>query len=105
MPCYLVQPMLYNYSKIYLPYCDGSSRVLQRDYYQSLAPCTCACSRFLHAGGSQTGDVSAPIAVGNETIYYRGHRILQAMIPYVLANEGVASASDVVSLRRGGGQF
>jgi hypothetical protein len=48
------------------------------------------------AGGSQTGDLASPVKVGNETIYYRGHRILRAMIPYLLANEGLAAATDIV---------
>ena len=58
------------------------------------APCSSVLDDF--AGGSQTGDLTEAVVVGTDTIYYRGHRILRAMIPYVLANEGVADATDVV---------
>lgn len=46
-------PLMYNFSKVFLPYCDGSS---------------------------QTSDLSDPVTVGKSTIYYRGHRILISMI-------------------------
>jgi O-palmitoleoyl-L-serine hydrolase len=53
---------------VYLKYCDGSS---------------------------QTGDVDAPVPVGNSTIYYRGHRILRAVLAYLTATT-LAGASDIV---------
>ena len=61
-------PMMYNWTKVYLKYCDG---------------------------GSQTGDVAAPVTVGSSTIYYRGHRILRA-VQAALISRGLSSATDVV---------
>lgn len=57
-----------NWTKVYLKYCDGSS---------------------------QTGDVAAPVHVGNGTIFYRGHRILRAVLSY-LSSTWLAGATDVV---------
>jgi len=64
----LINPLMHNFSKIYLPYCDG---------------------------GSQTGDLTLPVNVKSSTIYYRGHRILRAMIP-ALMNRMLKGATDVV---------
>ena len=47
-------------------------------------------------GGSQTGDLAAPVQVGTETIYFRGHRILKAMIPALIKNAPLAGATDLV---------
>ena len=50
-------------------------------------------------GGSQTGDLSAPVAVpGKGTIYYRGARVIRSLISNFLANStvGVSKATDVV---------
>jgi hypothetical protein len=59
---------MWNWTKVYLPYCDG---------------------------GSQTGDVDAPVAVGSSTIFYRGHRILRAVQDY-LASTTLKGATDIV---------
>ena len=64
----LINPLMWNWTKVFLPYTDG---------------------------GSQTGNRNDPVKVGNETIYYRGHRILNAMIPALKA-KGLASATEVV---------
>lgn len=61
-------PPAQNWTKVYLKYCDGSS---------------------------QTGDVAAPVPVGNATIFYRGHRILRAFLDY-LSSTWLAGATDVV---------
>ena len=66
-----VNPLMWNWTKIYLPYTDG---------------------------GSQTGDLSDPVQVpGKGTIYYRGHRILKyATQPFALNVAGMNKATDVV---------
>ena len=64
-----VNPLMHDWSKIFLPYCDG---------------------------GSQTGDLAEPVAVGGERVFYRGHRILRAVIAAVLADTGLAAATEVV---------
>ena len=64
-----ISPLTHNWTKIYLPYLDGSS---------------------------QTSDVTDPIAVGARTIFYRGARIHRATVATLLAVEGLASATDVV---------
>lgn len=63
-----VNPMMYNWSKAFLRYCDGSS---------------------------QTSDLTAPVPVGSDTLYYRGHRILEA-VQAALLPLGLAQATDVV---------
>lgn len=50
-------PLMHDWNKIYLKYCDGSS---------------------------QTSDMTSPIPVGNQTIFYRGHRILRAIQDYLI---------------------
>ena len=64
-------PLMHNWSMVFLPYCDGASF---------------------------TGNLEPPVAVGNATIYYRGHRVLRAVIAALLASAdaGLASASEAV---------
>ena len=62
-------PQAWNWTRIYLPYLDG---------------------------GSQIGDLSEAVIVGNQTIYYRGARIHRATVATLLNDEGLASASDVL---------
>jgi hypothetical protein len=62
-------PLAWNWTRIYLPYLDG---------------------------GSQTGDLAAPVAAGGRIIYYRGKRIHDATVAALLAHEGLAAATDVV---------
>jgi hypothetical protein len=64
-----MNPFLYTWTKIFLPYTDG---------------------------GSQVGDLADPVAVGKQTIYYRGARIRDACIAYLLASGGLADATDVI---------
>ena len=63
-----INPLMWNWTKVFLPYTDG---------------------------GSQTGDLDAPVSVGNATIYYRGHRILKANIAALKA-KGLDAATEVV---------
>ena len=63
-------PQMWNWTKIYLPYCDG---------------------------GSQTGDVAAPIPIpGHDPIFFRGHRILRAVQSALMQTWGLGAATDVV---------
>ena len=65
-----INPM-WNYTRVYLPYCDGFS---------------------------QTGDVESPISTGpphNSTIYYRGLRVLRAQQEYLRA-AGLDEATEIV---------
>lgn len=64
-----VNPLMHDWSKVFLPYCDG---------------------------GSQTGDLEESVAVGGSHIFYRGHRILRALIPAVLEATGMGAATEVV---------
>ena len=64
-----VSPLTASWTKIFLPYLDG---------------------------GSQVGDLAAPVAVGGQTIYYRGARIHRATVETLLAAEGLSAATDVV---------
>jgi hypothetical protein len=69
-----ISPLTWNWTKIYLPYLDG---------------------------GSQIGDLDAPVKVTHpngtvSTIYYRGHRIHHATVETLLSLEGLASATDVI---------
>ena len=59
---------MWNWTKVFLPYTDG---------------------------GSQTGDLAEPVKVGNSTIFYRGHRILKAMIAALKAR-GLDAATEVI---------
>lgn len=47
-------------------------------------------------GSSFTGNVDAPIKVGNQTIFYRGHRILKETLDDLLNNFGMLNATDVL---------
>ena len=47
-------------------------------------------------GGSQVGDLEAPVKIGARTIFYRGARIRRAAAAYLLANTELSSATDVV---------
>lgn len=61
-------PPLYAYSKIFLPYGDGTSQV---------------------------SDLAEPVSVGNSTVFYRGARVLRALIARLAATE-LAGATEVV---------
>eukprot|EP00440_Ansanella_granifera_P056504 gb/GFBE01061250.1/.p1 GENE.gb/GFBE01061250.1/~~gb/GFBE01061250.1/.p1 ORF type:complete len:427 (+),score=82.92 gb/GFBE01061250.1/:1-1281(+) len=63
-----VNPDFHNWNKVYARYCDG---------------------------GSRAGDVPNPVVVGDSTIYFRGGRILEAMLDDWLG-KGLASASDFI---------
>ena len=65
-----VNPLFFNWTRVYLPYGDGTS---------------------------QLGDVTDPIVVspGAPPIYFRGARVLRAVIAF-LREEGLSSASEVV---------
>ena len=66
-----VNPQAWNWTRIYLPYVDG---------------------------GSQTGDLSAPVPVAgsDRLIYYRGARLHRWTVAELLENEGLARATDVL---------
>jgi hypothetical protein len=69
-----LNPMAWNWTRILLTYLDG---------------------------GSQTGDLDAPVVVPlsggrSRTIYYRGKRIHDATVAALLAREGLDSATDVL---------
>lgn len=64
-----VSPLTASFTKIFLPYLDGSS---------------------------QTSDLDGPVAVGGQRIYYRGARIHRATVETLLAAEGLAGATDVI---------
>jgi hypothetical protein len=66
----VANPLFYNFTKIYLPYCDGTS---------------------------QLGDVSEPVVVAPDAppIFFRGARVLRAMIPFLIS-EGLGDATEVV---------
>ena len=61
-------PLMANWTKVYVKYCDGSS---------------------------QTSNVDAPVPVGPFIIFYRGHRILKAVQDY-LTTTALANATEVV---------
>jgi len=61
-------PLFYNWTRIYLPYGDGSS---------------------------QTSNLDAPVVYNGKTIYYRGARVLKAVMDSSIAN-GLGSAKEVV---------
>jgi hypothetical protein len=65
-----VNPMMFNWTRVYLPYGDGTS---------------------------QLGDVAAPVAVapGAPPIYFRGARVLRAVIA-ALSAAGLSRAKEVV---------
>ena len=46
-------------------------------------------------GASFSGDVEAPVKVGSDTIYFRGHRILDAIIDE-MSTKGLSVATDFI---------
>ena len=64
-----VSPLTASFTKIFLPYLDGSS---------------------------QTSDLADPVTVGSQRIFYRGARIHRATVEALLAEEGLAGATDVI---------
>lgn len=65
----VTNPMMWNWTKVFLPYCDG---------------------------GSLIGNLNDPVVVGADTIYYRGARIREAVQDYLLTHAGLSAASEVV---------
>lgn len=61
-----INPDFHNWNKVYARYCDG---------------------------GSRAGDLATPAVVGNTSIYFRGGRILDALLDSLLS-KGLSSASD-----------
>eukprot|EP00435_Cladocopium_sp_Y103_P065211 s670_g27.t1 len=64
-----VNPDFYNWNKVFALYCDGSSR---------------------------NSEVEGAVAVGNESIYFRGHGILEATIASIKERMGQQSATDFI---------
>ncbi|CAJ1393416.1 unnamed protein product [Effrenium voratum] len=64
----LVNPDFYNWNKVFAVYCDG---------------------------GSRNSNVEGPVAVGNRSVYFRGHHILLATLESLLA-KGVSQAKRFV---------
>jgi hypothetical protein len=63
-----INPVMWNWTHVYLPYCDGFS---------------------------QAGDVEAPTELGGSTFFFRGLRVLRAQQEYLRA-AGLGSATDLV---------
>ena len=53
---------------------------------------------FVHYcdGASYTGDLEEPVKVDGDLVYYRGRRIRDAAVQYLLNVAGMAAAEDVV---------
>jgi len=66
-----INPDFYDWNHVLFVYCDG------------------ACF---------SGDVTEPVQVGSDTIYYRGHRVLIATVKDLLKNQGLDKATDVLVL-------
>ena len=49
-------------------------------------------------GASFTGDASKPVRIGDDLVYYRGKRIRDAVVDYLLHNAGMDAAQEVRSL-------
>jgi O-palmitoleoyl-L-serine hydrolase len=64
----IVNPFLYNFSKIFLPYGDGTSQI---------------------------SDLDGPVHVGRAAIFYRGARVLRSLIS-ALSKTILADATDVI---------
>ena len=65
-----VNPQAWNWTRIFLPYLDG---------------------------GSQVGDLAAPVPTASgRTIFFRGARLRRALAAALLADEGLAAATDVM---------
>lgn len=47
-------------------------------------------------GGSFSGDKTEPVAVNGTTLYFRGKRILDAVLDYLTTNHGLALATEVL---------
>eukprot|EP00928_Gymnodinium_smaydae_P005729 TRINITY_DN1196_c0_g4_i1.p1 TRINITY_DN1196_c0_g4~~TRINITY_DN1196_c0_g4_i1.p1 ORF type:complete len:721 (+),score=151.87 TRINITY_DN1196_c0_g4_i1:36-2165(+) len=62
-------PDFYNWNKVYVHYCDGAS---------------------------YSGDVADPVRVGNETIYFRGRRVLDAVLDALLEEHGMRRGSQLI---------
>jgi hypothetical protein len=62
-------PRFYNYNKVYVRYCDGASFA---------------------------GNVENPLKVGSDTIYFRGRRVLDAVLDDLLVNQGLNSGKDFI---------
>eukprot|EP00850_Spirogloea_muscicola_P012090 SM000077S21564 [mRNA] locus=s77:225245:233805:- [translate_table: standard] len=63
-----VNPDFYNWNAVFFPYCDGASF---------------------------SGDVDQPVFENGTALYFRGHRILHAIIDDLLLNRGLAAADQV----------
>ncbi len=63
-----VNPFLFSFSKIFLPYGDGTSQV---------------------------SDLADPVPTNNSTIYYRGARVIKELISRIAAGE-LAGATDII---------
>jgi len=62
-------PLMYNWNKVLLRYCDG---------------------------GSFSGNLASPIIVNDTKVFFRGHHILLAAQQELLNNQGMSKATDVV---------
>merc|ERR1712087_968185 len=62
-------PLMHNWNMVYLRYCDG---------------------------GSFSGDNATTTEYSGKTLYFRGHRVLHAMMDDLLNNQGLSKATDVV---------
>jgi hypothetical protein len=49
-------------------------------------------------GASFTGDAAKPVRIGDDLVYYRGKRIRDAAIDYLLHDAGMDSADEVSRL-------
>lgn len=47
-------------------------------------------------GGSFTGDRTAPVDVNGTTLYFRGKRVLDALLDYLMLNHGLSQATEVL---------
>ena len=47
-------------------------------------------------GGSWTGNVSEPVRTGNSTVYYRGRRLLDALLDDLLHVQGMSAATELL---------
>jgi hypothetical protein len=62
-------PHFYNWNLVFVPYCDG---------------------------GSFAGNNPTPVVHSGETLYFRGHLNFRAVIDYLLQNENMDAAEDIV---------
>ena len=47
-------------------------------------------------GNSWSGNQAEPVTVGSDTLYFRGHANMEALINHVKTNHGLSQATDVV---------